>query len=69
MTADAVRRTDFYAPLIPDTLNSHRFFTYHSIIPLRQRTEAALMLDLIMLVIGLGFFALSLAYAYACDRL
>jgi hypothetical protein len=27
------------------------------------------MLDLIMLAIGLGFFALSVGYAYACDRL
>jgi hypothetical protein len=27
------------------------------------------MLDLIMLAIGLAFFALSVAYAYACDRL
>ena len=27
------------------------------------------MLDLIMLAIGLGFFALSIGYSYACDRL
>ncbi len=27
------------------------------------------MLDLIMLAMGLGFFALSIGYAYACDRL
>jgi hypothetical protein len=27
------------------------------------------MLDLILLAIGLGFFALSIGYAYACDRL
>jgi len=27
------------------------------------------MLDLIMLAIGLAFFALSLGYTYACDRL
>jgi len=27
------------------------------------------MLDLVMLAIGLGFFALSVAYAIACDRL
>jgi hypothetical protein len=27
------------------------------------------MLDIIMLAIGLGFFALSVGYAYACDRL
>jgi len=27
------------------------------------------MLDLILLVLGLGFFALSVAYAFACDLL
>jgi len=27
------------------------------------------MLDLVMLAIGLGFFALSVGYAVACDRL
>jgi hypothetical protein len=27
------------------------------------------MLDLILLAVGVGFFALSLGYAYACDRL
>jgi hypothetical protein len=27
------------------------------------------MLDLIMLTIGIGLFALSIGYAYACDRL
>jgi len=27
------------------------------------------MLDLIMLALGLGFFVLSVGYAYACDRL
>jgi len=27
------------------------------------------MLDVIMLAIGIGFFVLSVGYAYACDRL
>jgi len=27
------------------------------------------MLDFILLAMGLGFFALSIGYAYACDRL
>jgi len=27
------------------------------------------MMDLILLAIGLGFFVLSVGYAYACDRL
>jgi hypothetical protein len=34
----------------------------------RIRREQA-MLDLIMLAIGLGFFALSIGYTYVCDRL
>jgi hypothetical protein len=29
----------------------------------------ATMLDIVMLAIGLGFFALTVGYAYACDRL
>ena len=31
--------------------------------------ESQLMLDVFMLVLGIGFFALSVAYALACDRL
>jgi len=27
------------------------------------------MLDVILLVIGLGFFAVSIAYAFGCERL
>jgi len=27
------------------------------------------MLDVVLLALGLGFFALSIGYAYACDRL
>ena len=27
------------------------------------------MLDVILLALGLGFFALTIGYAYACDRL
>jgi len=27
------------------------------------------MLDLVMLAIGLGFFALTVGYAFVCDRL
>jgi len=27
------------------------------------------MLDVILLAVGLGFFALSIAYAFGCDRL
>jgi hypothetical protein len=33
------------------------------------RPRRASMLDIIMLAIGLGFFALSVGYTIACDRL
>jgi hypothetical protein len=29
----------------------------------------AVMLDVALLALGLGFFVLSIGYAYACDRL
>jgi hypothetical protein len=44
----------------------------------KQRAEAGIgthpqgdirMLDLILLAVGLGFFALSIVYTIACDRL
>ena len=31
--------------------------------------ECDLMLDVVMLVIGIGFFALAVGYAFACERL
>jgi hypothetical protein len=34
-----------------------------------RRGEDHLMLDIIMLAIALGFFALSIGYVVACDRL
>jgi hypothetical protein len=33
------------------------------------RRKEHLMLDVVMLVLGLGFFALGIGYAYACERL
>ena len=33
-----------------------------------RRKEHA-MFDIVLLALGLGFFVLSVAYAYACDRL
>jgi hypothetical protein len=35
----------------------------------KYRRKEHLMLDVVMLVLGLGFFALSVGYAYACERL
>ena len=43
-------------------------FLLHLNVPSRPRKEHP-MLDLVMLAIGLGFFALSVGYAYACDWL
>lgn len=34
-----------------------------------KRRKEHLMLDVIMLALGLGFFAFSVGYAYACERL
>jgi hypothetical protein len=34
-----------------------------------MRDEENPMLDLILLALGLAFFALSIGYAYACERL
>jgi hypothetical protein len=36
--------------------------------PIRTK-ECQPMLDVFMLVIGMGFFAAAVAYAFACDRL
>jgi len=35
----------------------------------RVSRGASLMLDLVMLAIGFAFFAISIGYVYACDRL
>jgi len=36
---------------------------------LAHRCGGTAMLDVILLIIGLGFFALSIAYAFGCERL
>ncbi len=33
------------------------------------RSKDTSMLDIIMLALGLGFFVVSISYAYACERL
>ena len=35
----------------------------------RTKRRSKRMLDVILLAAGLGFFALTIGYAYACDRL
>jgi hypothetical protein len=34
-----------------------------------RREKEHLMLDIVMLALGLGFFAAGIGYAYACERL
>jgi hypothetical protein len=34
-----------------------------------KRDKEHLMLDIVMLVLGLGFFVVGIGYAYACERL
>jgi hypothetical protein len=36
---------------------------------LRPRQKEHPMLDVVMLTLGLSFFAVSVSYAYACERL
>jgi hypothetical protein len=36
---------------------------------LRRKQGAFLMLDILMLALGFGFFALAIGYTYACERL
>ena len=52
--------------------NSHRFLIARRLFEssLRNAFEREpRMFDFILLAMGLGFFALSISYAYACDRL
>lgn len=37
--------------------------------PLQPSHQELPMLDVVMLALGLGFFILTLGYAYACERL
>jgi len=45
----------------------------HQAVPVRSRRRSQRrsksMLDVILLAVGLGFFALSIAYAFACELL
>jgi hypothetical protein len=50
---------------------SHRFLTRRRLFAylLDRHERERPMLDLVLLASGLAFFALSIGYAYACDRL
>jgi hypothetical protein len=58
---------DVIAPVEPDRTSSLR--ALHRATRTNRAPIGAPMLDLVMLAIGLGFFALSVGYAIACDRL
>jgi hypothetical protein len=37
--------------------------------PEAERNEEHSMMDILMLALGFGFFALAIGYTYACERL
>jgi hypothetical protein len=37
--------------------------------PASTETEGTLMLDIILIAAGFGFFIVAIAYQYACDRI
>jgi hypothetical protein len=40
-----------------------------AVLAIRAHRKELPMLDFILVALGLGFFAVSVGYAYACDRL
>ncbi len=66
----AVRRgTGLYAPFTRPGPNTHGAFAAVARTPLRpSTTDGRIMLDLIVLAIGLGGFALMAPYVAACGR-
>ena len=49
--------------------HSRRFLIGYLMCPVAGLRKEQPMLDAILLALGFGFFALSIAYAYGCDRL
>ena len=47
-------------PALPETRNGR---------VRKQRDKEHLMLDIVMLALGLGFFGVAVGYTYACERL
>ena len=56
----------FYAPLIQIKAARRHFASADA---LQHFARSIAMLDVVMLAIGFAFFALSIAYVYACDQL
>jgi hypothetical protein len=42
---------------------------YATVVYRNKRDKEHLMLDVVMLALGLGFFVLAVGYTYACERL
>ena len=64
--------TNLYFLLMYRNRDSHRFFINRNLFEstLRNPFEREhYMFDLVLLAMGIGFFALAIGYAYACDRL
>jgi hypothetical protein len=63
---------DLYIVLMQRNCIPHRFLTVRTLFANLLRISfhrGQTMLDLIFLASGTGLFALSIGYAYACDRL
>ena len=57
-----------FAPrLIPRSWLTHRPLQMFCACTLRNRSTT--MLDILMLALGFGFFAVAIGYAYVCERL
>jgi hypothetical protein len=64
--------TNLYFLLMYRNRDSHRFFIFQNLFEgsLRNPIEREhTMFDFVLLAMGIGFFALAIGYAYACDRL
>jgi hypothetical protein len=62
MAPDAIRRLLFDLPQLPVGNSA-------TVAVGNKRRKEHLMLDVVMIAVGLGFFALSVGYAFACERL
>ena len=54
--------------IVPDPSQSS-FPERATVAPGNKRDKEHLMLDVVMLVLGLGFFLVAVGYAHACERL
>jgi hypothetical protein len=71
-SADRAFVANLYFLLMYRNRDSHRIFIVQNLFESSLRTPIErehTMFDLVLLAMGLGFFALAIGYAYACDRL